>query len=96
VNKQEALEHIIKSHEEESPDIIDGGKGTVEIQTRKIQSIAIPPLGSGLGGLSWNDVRQRIIQTLKGLDDVKIIIYEPKGAPVANKMVKAKTPLREG
>ncbi len=61
-----------------------------EIQARKIQSIAIPPLGSGLGGLNWNEVRKRIIQTLEGLDDVRVIIYEPKGAPEAKKMVKEK------
>src|SRR5580658_7888140 len=28
-----------------------------EITTREIKSIALPPLGSGLGGLNWADVR---------------------------------------
>ena len=31
-----------------------------EIRTRGIRSIAIPPLGSGLGGLEWPEVRQRM------------------------------------
>lgn len=63
-----------------------------EIQTRGIRSIAIPPLGSGLGGLNWVEVRQRIVQALEGLQDVEVIVYEPKGAPTAKKMVKTKTP----
>ena len=42
-----------------------------------IKSIAIPPLGAGLGGLSWRDVKPRILQALHDLSDVNIIIYEP-------------------
>jgi len=46
-----------------------------EIRERGIYSIAIPPLGSGLGGLYWPDVRERIEAALRGLNDVDIIIY---------------------
>jgi O-acetyl-ADP-ribose deacetylase (regulator of RNase III) len=42
-----------------------------------IRSIAIPPLGSGLGGLDWNVVRQRIERALAPLTDVDVRIYEP-------------------
>src|ERR1700722_9334096 len=38
-----------------------------EIQARGIRSLAIPPLGSGLGGLNWTDVRSRIVEALRGL-----------------------------
>jgi O-acetyl-ADP-ribose deacetylase (regulator of RNase III) len=48
-----------------------------EITCRGIQSIALPPLGSGLGGLHWPDVRSRIEQALNTLPDVRIIIFEP-------------------
>ena len=48
-----------------------------EIRRREIQSIAIPPLGSGLGGLEWEEVRERIVAALKELTDRRIIIYEP-------------------
>jgi O-acetyl-ADP-ribose deacetylase (regulator of RNase III) len=48
-----------------------------EIRTRRIRSIAIPPLGSGLGGLDWADVRSRIDRALRQLDDVRIIVFEP-------------------
>jgi O-acetyl-ADP-ribose deacetylase (regulator of RNase III) len=48
-----------------------------EIQRRHIRSIALPPLGSGLGGLVWRDVRSKIEKALKALSDVQIIVYEP-------------------
>src|SRR3954452_15990127 len=52
-------------------DIDSGLKALVEeIRKRGIRSIAIPPLGSGLGGLNWGDVRPRIVATLDKLDDV--------------------------
>jgi O-acetyl-ADP-ribose deacetylase (regulator of RNase III) len=54
----------------------------------KIKSVALPPLGCGLGGLDWSDVRARIEKTLSTLPDVEIIVFEPKGAPEAEKMVK--------
>jgi O-acetyl-ADP-ribose deacetylase (regulator of RNase III) len=47
------------------------------IETLEIHSIAIPPLGSGNGGLAWRDVRIRIVHVLESLHDVEIIIYEP-------------------
>jgi O-acetyl-ADP-ribose deacetylase (regulator of RNase III) len=67
-------------------DIESGLKALVEeISTRGIKSIAVPPLGSGLGGLHWAEVRSRIVEALCGLDDVDVIIFEPNGAPVATK-----------
>lgn len=42
----------------------------------KIKSVAIPPLGSGNGGLDWTRVRPMIEQSLRDLD-TDIIIYEP-------------------
>jgi len=53
---------------------------TLEIETRNIRSIAIPPLGSGLGGLVWAEVRPRIEEALEGLDDVDVVIYEPRSS----------------
>ena len=46
------------------------------LQKENIKSIAIPPLGSGNGGLDWNKVKPMIEQALKGLD-TEIMIYEP-------------------
>lgn len=53
-----------------------------------ICSIAIPPLGSGLGGLEWSEVKPRIEKALNSLADVRVIIYEPKGAPVAGEIAR--------
>ena len=47
------------------------------IAEKKIRSIAIPPLGSGNGGLNWPDVRPKIEAVLGALNDVSVIIYEP-------------------
>ena len=58
---------------------------TREIRTHAIRSIAIPPLGSGLGGLNWSDVRPRIIAALCDLDDVDITIFEPSSSPALTK-----------
>ena len=53
-----------------------------EVRDRNIRSIALPPLGSGLGGLEWMDVRQRIEAALRDIDDVRAVVFEPGGAPV--------------
>ncbi|MCY4521140.1 MAG: macro domain-containing protein [Caldilineaceae bacterium] len=47
-----------------------------------IRSIAVPPLGSGLGGLDWNEVRHRIESELGRLEQVEIVVFEPGGGPV--------------
>lgn len=41
-----------------------------------IQSVAIPPLGAGNGGLEWAKVREQITQTLGDLD-IEILVFEP-------------------
>jgi O-acetyl-ADP-ribose deacetylase (regulator of RNase III) len=47
------------------------------IEEHKIRSIALPPLGSGNGGLDWREVRPLIVGALEPLQDVTIIVYEP-------------------
>jgi len=49
------------------------------IKEKKIKSIAIPPLGSGNGGLDWNKVKQILEKHLADVD-CKIHIYEPNAA----------------
>ena len=48
-----------------------------EIRSHNIQSIAIPPLGSGLGGLDWFEVRPRIEKMLEQFGGMKAILFEP-------------------
>jgi O-acetyl-ADP-ribose deacetylase (regulator of RNase III) len=52
-----------------------------EIKCRGIKSVAIPPLGAGLGGLDWDAVLPRIKSALQDIPDVDAIIFEPKGPP---------------
>jgi O-acetyl-ADP-ribose deacetylase (regulator of RNase III) len=53
-----------------------------EIRAHKIRSIALPPLGSGLGGLPWPVVRPRIESVLRGFNDLKVVLFEPGGGPL--------------
>ncbi len=52
-----------------------------EITERNIRSIALPPLGSDLGGLRWAEVRPRIEAVLEGIDDLKAVVFGPGSAP---------------
>jgi len=61
-----------------------------EVRKRDIHSIAIPPLGCGLGGLRWENVRAKIEEAFQDLTEVRVLLYEPKGAPPAEKMVHSK------
>jgi O-acetyl-ADP-ribose deacetylase (regulator of RNase III) len=67
---------------------IDAGLITLieEVRQRGIRSIAIPPLGCGLGGLDWNEVRPRIEAAFASLPDVEVHLYAPAGAPTAKEM----------
>ena len=52
-----------------------------EIRAREIRSIALPALASDLGGLDWQQVRPEIETALGGLDDVRIVVFEPGSVP---------------
>jgi O-acetyl-ADP-ribose deacetylase (regulator of RNase III) len=49
------------------------------IKEKNIKSIAIPPLGSGNGGLDWNKVKPILEKHLSNLN-CEIFIYEPSAA----------------
>ena len=68
-------------------DIEAGLAALVEnIRRLRIDSIALPPLGCGHGGLDWNRVFPLIEQALGDLVDVDVIVYEPAGAPAPEEM----------
>lgn len=46
-------------------------------QHMEVDSIAIPPLGCGLGGLDWKDVKPLIEEAFTELPDVQVLLYEP-------------------
>lgn len=47
----------------------------------RIDSIAVPPLGCGNGGLDWAIVGPLIDRALRNLESVNVRLYEPAGAP---------------
>src|SRR5450432_4266520 len=47
------------------------------IASNRIQSIALPPLGSGNGGLEWIAVRRKIEEAFESLPDLDVTVYEP-------------------
>lgn len=64
-----------------------------EVRQRGIKSIAVPPLGCGNGGLDWEVVRPLIVQAFDELPGVRVLLYEPAGAPDSRAMpVKTRVP----
>lgn len=57
-----------------------------EVKRLRIRTIAIPPLGSGLGGLDWKEVRPLIVHALAEVPDIKAIVFEPLGMPNPKEM----------
>ena len=48
----------------------------LSVYIRGIESVAIPPLGCGNGGLDWDVVRPLIAKAFEPLPDVKVFVYE--------------------
>jgi O-acetyl-ADP-ribose deacetylase (regulator of RNase III) len=57
-----------------------------EVRERGIGSIAVPPLGCGLGGLKWEAVKPIIEYAFAELPQVRVLLFEPAGAPAAKAM----------
>lgn len=79
-----------KRHWRESSRIEDieaGLKALIgEIRKRHIKSVAVPPLGCGLGKLDWRDVRPMIEGAFAELPEVQVYLFEPTGTPDAKTM----------
>jgi O-acetyl-ADP-ribose deacetylase (regulator of RNase III) len=74
-----------KSHIE---DIRLGLTDLIEVlQEQQIRSIAVPPLGCGLGGLNWEEVQPLIIEAFQSVPEITLLLFEPAGAPQATSMV---------
>lgn len=64
-----------------------------EIRRLGINSVAIPPLGCGSGGLDWYKIRNLIENALEQVPEVRALVFEPIGPPDADAMpVDTKVP----
>jgi O-acetyl-ADP-ribose deacetylase (regulator of RNase III) len=77
-----------KKHWREPSRLADIESGLIDlvatIDRLKIESVAIPPLGCGLGGLQWSEVAPRIEAAFAGLADLRVQLYAPVAIPSAN------------
>ena len=56
------------------------------IHHHRIRSLAVPPLGSGLGGLEWRRVRPRIEKALGRCPGLDAVIFEPTHTPAVERV----------
>jgi len=57
------------------------------VQRLGIGSIALPPLGCGHGGLSWDTVRPMIENAFAGMPEGRMLVFAPSGAPATSERV---------
>ncbi|MFN7904279.1 MAG: macro domain-containing protein [Pseudobdellovibrionaceae bacterium] len=80
-NSVQILNFPTKRHWKENSlitDIEDGLKYlAIHYQEMGLQSIALLPLGCGLGGLDWQVVKPLVEKHLGGLPDLEVYVYEP-------------------
>lgn len=63
-------------------DVQSGLAALIEsVRSLAIRSVAIPPLGCGLGGLAWDRVRPLIESACAGIPDVDVLLYQPANFP---------------
>ena len=58
-----------------------------QVKRLNIQSIAVPPLGCGNGGLEWSAVRPLIIEAFATVPEVRVVLFEPSDAPAADQII---------
>jgi O-acetyl-ADP-ribose deacetylase (regulator of RNase III) len=79
--KVQILNFATKKHWKDNSNLQDIKNGLLYLAKNYdemgISSIALPPLGCGLGGLKWNDVKALIEETLGPIHDLDVFVYEP-------------------
>ncbi len=94
INPKYIINFPTKRHWREASRIEDIESGLIDlvrvVKRYDIKSIAIPPLGSGLGGLDWSLVKSKIETAFVYTKDVKINVYEPIQVSKAENAVQNK------
>jgi O-acetyl-ADP-ribose deacetylase (regulator of RNase III) len=68
-------------------DIEAGLSALVEdVKRLDIKSVAVPPLGCGLGGLNWTQVRDRMRAAFAEAPEIRWLVFEPAGTPEPARM----------
>lgn len=79
-----------KQHWKNKSKLVDIQSGLIslvdEVKHLELQSVAVPPLGCGNGGLDWNEVRPLIEQAASEVPNVNMLVYQPQLTPEANTM----------
>ena len=59
---------------------IETGLRSLVIDVRRlgVRSVAVPPLGCGLGGLPWEEVYQRMQLSFRAFPHIDWLVYEPE------------------
>ena len=71
-------------HPSRMEDIESGLADLVRVlRERHVSSVAVPPLGCGLGGLKWDEVRPKIEAALDSVPGLSAVLFEPGSAPAA-------------
>jgi O-acetyl-ADP-ribose deacetylase (regulator of RNase III) len=82
--KTQILNFPTKRHWQNQSLIEDIEKGLKYLAENYIQlgidSLALPPLGCGNGGLEWNQVKPLIEKYLAPIPDFEVYVYEPQSA----------------
>lgn len=60
-----------------------------DIRNLGVSSVAVPPLGCGLGGLNWREVQQLMRLAFEQLPNVRWLVYEPERIIEADRIVNA-------
>jgi O-acetyl-ADP-ribose deacetylase (regulator of RNase III) len=63
------------------------------IEAERIASIALPPLGCGLGGLRWDDVRPLVERAFRPLPEVDVVLFAPgQAVPAETRIIRTNKP----
>lgn len=91
INPKYIINFPTKGHWKQNSKIEDISNGLDDlitiIEKYSIKSIAIPPLGSGLGGLDWKMVKKLIEEKLKNIN-CTIILFEPLEQKIEKSITK--------
>ncbi|MFI0791457.1 macro domain-containing protein [Micromonospora rubida] len=75
-----------KGHWRSGSTLADVRAGLVDlvrvIRDRRIESIAVPALGCGNGGLSWDEVRPLIEAAIDELPEVRVLLFPPPAVDI--------------